>query len=921
MIQDDCPIEMPGSEAGIDMPKPSSPIHRIETKLAESQTLVDSIRAKIPEAITGTLDAACKVGDNCKGIVEGKVLRGLDSVEAKLRRPLLKVEQSLIDRISLIYTLLGSFGVSWPMDGDVAYGLVTGDYLGSVGIKPREYEITGEGGERYNGYPTPPPSPPPSYGTFPTSTPSPPQGSSGTAPPPSPQPVGGEGSYNPAGETQAKPNRVGDGIGTPNSPAGCPPQNVTVNNYFDESYIPVDPTERAEKPEISEEPGYVRPKWFDQEFPTLPPPPPPPTFQPERTKKQIALEQFNELLVKKGFLGLVLPPSWNEPLSCWHRAELSRMIKDAGIDLSKALGDPGKDSSIPLWLKLASPIVGVVSLIVGDGSDGKGEDVMKQWLPDAPQWVRNTLRTVLSGLLKIVGNASQLVPANGNCDIPAMTVPAMAKMILSPLNKWLGGALDDLLTGYDYWINSLCPTLLPSAGEAHEGYLNGVVNQEVRDCWTRANNVLDKPMDTLTYGRRTRPDVFQVISLWMRGWVGDAEKNMRLRELGVLNSQDQHRLQQSQEAWPGISDMIRFLVRDVDDQEIVEQFGMDDDFAKKWGKDLKKFAKGIGLSDDLAKLYWRAHWDLPSPTQLFEMLHRLRPGRFTEVPPELRNVVRDVKDLEVNAEDVKTVLQQNDLLPYWVPRMMALSYHPLNLTDLRRAYNIRSINQDELRNGFLDLGYTKENAEILVKFYTDDRTRRELKKPLPRTATDILNSYIRSEIDEVEADTLLFKLEIPQARIKELIRQADIKKQLYERKLLVARVKKQYERAEIGLIEATRELALAGLRPDSIQRIQRSWIAKRSKGPKEASAAQLCKWRGLNLITPQEQLRRLRELGWTEKDARRIVGECVSDLTEKEKKRIEKEKKEAERIKKEAEKKEKERKKEEEKKKKEEGGK
>lgn len=149
MNSDNCPIDMPGSELGLDMPKSQGRLQHIETKLLEAQSIVNSIVGSIESTITGTLDSVCKAGDSCSGIVEGQLISGLDGVEAKLRKPLLKVEQSLIDRISLIYTLLGSFGVSWPTDQDVAYGLVTLDYLGSVYVTPREFEITGEGSEQY----------------------------------------------------------------------------------------------------------------------------------------------------------------------------------------------------------------------------------------------------------------------------------------------------------------------------------------------------------------------------------------------------------------------------------------------------------------------------------------------------------------------------------------------------------------------------------------------------------------------------------------------------------------------------------------------------------------------------------------------------------------------------------------------------
>ena len=80
---------------------------------------------------------------------------------------------------------------------------------------------------------------------------------------------------------------------------------------------------------------------------------------------------------------------------------------------------------------------------------------------------------------------------------------------------------------------------------------------------------------------------------------------------------------------PPLTDLTRMAVREVFDPSQRQALTLDADYPQ----DLTGHARAIGLDEVWARNYWAAHWDLPSPTQGYEMLHR---GIISE--PQTRRV-------------------------------------------------------------------------------------------------------------------------------------------------------------------------------------------------------------------------------------------------------------------------------------------
>ena len=141
---------------------------------------------------------------------------------------------------------------------------------------------------------------------------------------------------------------------------------------------------------------------------------------------------------------------------------------------------------------------------------------------------------------------------------------------------------------------------------------------------------------------------------------------------------------------PPVTDIIRFQLREVflegRREELVgdEARPVYDQAMKEWGFD--KF---------WADSYWGAHWQLPSITQLNEMLFRGVISRET-----WGNYVRF-----------------NDFVPAQIDNLARISYSPFTRVDSRRMYRLGVLTDQELLQSYADVGYYADTYESADRTY------------------------------------------------------------------------------------------------------------------------------------------------------------------------------------------------------------
>ena len=284
------------------------------------------------------------------------------------------------------------------------------------------------------------------------------------------------------------------------------------------------------------------------------------------------------------------------------------------------------------------------------------------------------------------------------------------------------------------------------------------------------------------------PTVTEALRMYYRGILSEEDFKTVMRKLG-FNDTYINALKQDYLYYPSPTDFIRFSVREVftDDKETLEAL------RAEFPNEIVEYAKKAGMDKDVLMWYWMAHWELPSPTQVYEMLHRLHPDVLKVRGKAYESMGLDVSKLQTTLDTVKTYLKQADYDMRWRDRLVAISYAPLTRVDLRRIYEMGLIDEEELLARLMEIGYTKEDALKMVEFYKTYKMSAE--KDLTRT--QILDLMRIGEIteeeckkmlmdigyDDVEADFIiaLEKYKIAEEELKD---QIDVYKYMFEEGLI-----------------------------------------------------------------------------------------------------------------------------------------
>ncbi len=217
-----------------------------------------------------------------------------------------------------------------------------------------------------------------------------------------------------------------------------------------------------------------------------------------------------------------------------------------------------------------------------------------------------------------------------------------------------------------------------------------------------------------------------VVLKW-RGEITESQFASQMEILGYTKETTEN-FEKSLQFYPSPSDLVLWQAKEVFEEDAVKKYGLDDEL------DLinrEAFYKA-GMTDEQIRNYWRAHWQHPSLTMIFELLHR---GLLTE-------------------QDVYEYYRLVEIPPYWREKLTAISHPPYTRVDTRRMYEMGVLSREEVKRNYLDLGYDEEKAENMTEFTVaySTQTDRDL------TRTQIEKAYEFGIIDEAGMIELLEKL-------------------------------------------------------------------------------------------------------------------------------------------------------------------
>lgn len=401
---------------------------------------------------------------------------------------------------------------------------------------------------------------------------------------------------------------------------------------------------------------------------------------------------------------------------------------------------------------------------------------------------------------------------------------------------------------------------------------------------------------------RNVPSLPEIFLLRNRNDISEEVTTRWMRQLGYSDDAERQLLESLRFEIPGQSDLVRFAVRDVWQPDIVQRFQYDAEFPEAFNFWMKKLGFGAGAQfiqkgappePDLswAKVYWRAHWDVISPTQSYEAFQRLRPNRLHL----FRGAGVDPKPFTI--DDLKSILKVHDYPPPFRDTLAAIAYRVIGRIDLRRLYaggifgeglgakgfakNAQGVfapigpAERELTERYQDIGFSPADSVSIARWVAEDTSRVKTSKLRARTVTAVCSAYSLGALDAEGAVGTLRNAGLTQVEAVAEVDHCDLKQRTRFMAGQVKGVKRAFMKGIFNEQQTRIELGRAGVAIRRVEEMLILWKLEQLPGTREASTGQLCDWFGSGFFDTREFLRRLRNLGWDDVDADRIWRHCT----------------------------------------------
>ncbi|MHC1567529.1 MAG: hypothetical protein ACXQTD_07455 [Candidatus Syntropharchaeia archaeon] len=337
----------------------------------------------------------------------------------------------------------------------------------------------------------------------------------------------------------------------------------------------------------------------------------------------------------------------------------------------------------------------------------------------------------------------------------------------------------------------------------------------------------------------------ELISLKWRNPEKERHVKEELRKQGYTETDIAH-LEEVRKYYPGPSDWIRFAVRDIFRKDVIEKYGY------KWGweeieSELAEKVSKVGMDVGVLEWYWLAHWELPSPTQAIEMVHR---GAITE-------------------EDFRTLLKIADIAPYYVDAFMRIIYSPFTRVDIRRMYQDGVLNYDQILRAYKDIGYDEWHAEKLAEW----TVKQKHEKDRDLTLTQVRKAYRIGKLTDQQFLSYLRELGYDEEEADFVKAIEDYTLQEEEKEDEIATARMQYVEGEMTEDEFVKFLQSLNLRMKEVERELNKAKRKKAQAVKTPSLGDLKTWLKEGIIDRKDFTSRLEKRGYKKQDIENYIKE------------------------------------------------
>jgi hypothetical protein len=337
-------------------------------------------------------------------------------------------------------------------------------------------------------------------------------------------------------------------------------------------------------------------------------------------------------------------------------------------------------------------------------------------------------------------------------------------------------------------------------------------------------------------------------------------------------------------------DVIRFMVRDVYNKQVVKDMKLDEEYDEN--KEGFPWANAVGinrktkiktpegtLERDILRDYWIAHWQLMSPQQAYEAFHRVREGRLDRFDKRIVNLEA------FDWTQLATLLKMQDYTPQQRKWLAAISTRQLGRIDLRRLYDSKVIDDKELKEQYIDLGYNDTDAQYLLQWSKKTKEEKDDKEDKKRQhdnnaklITETYASYEQGAISKSSAYSSLVSLDVDEIAASNNLNAIDIKIQRIRVKYFVQMVKDEFFHGLYDGQQCYIELVSGGVVDIRANNYVILWQRQLSRPRRLSSIDTVINWLKRGLISFADAGKRLLNLGLSDADTLLYIESTRMDI-------------------------------------------
>lgn len=351
-------------------------------------------------------------------------------------------------------------------------------------------------------------------------------------------------------------------------------------------------------------------------------------------------------------------------------------------------------------------------------------------------------------------------------------------------------------------------------------------------------------------------DIADNIALYRREQITRTELENRLEKLGVP-AKTIPELMKVSAPIPSVSDVILFAVREAYNEPVARAYGAFEGY-EQVEETARKDLNALGLSSEHFRRYWASHWRLPSIEQGYEMYWR---------------GIIPLKSSNPNDLSLMQLMKTQDIMPAWIPKLVAISHTPFTRVDVRRMFALGILDREGVKRAYKDIGYDDEKAEALTRFtelsVSDpedqeiSQSEKSKRKERDLTKSEIISFYKDGLIPRANAASMLEQLGYDREEVEYYLDAADFDIKQQKLRLELSYVRAAYKAGIIRRNEAVSRLAALDVDSKRIGDLIDLWTAETLTEPARPTRSDLNRFVTMGIIDEERWRQEMATLGYS----------------------------------------------------------